>query len=291
MFRSAKPSISYLAALALALPTSPALAEVDWQAKASLSRSQQAYDQQPAQQQTQLSLSSLWRDDTWDLSLSLPLIAMDAQYQVEPGRTPNLCARIQAAKQQKLARWLAAGRVNQKTIERCLAQAEAAETDTVSGVGDARLEANRYWQLGDHLDWSLGAGVKAANADSGKNLGTGRESVYLMSGLTYLWSQASAGVMGEYGQYLGRGEVAERDTSQSLQAHIDWQWHSRSSLGLFTRWESASFSDEDDLTSSGLAISYEPIKNLSLGLSLEHYQPNSQGLTRILTGQISYSGF
>ncbi|HMU67048.1 MAG TPA: hypothetical protein PKE57_07880, partial [Cellvibrionaceae bacterium] len=273
-----------LAALTLSLAAAPALAELDWQARANLSHSQQAYDEQPSQAQTQLLLSSLWRDDNWDLTFSLPLISMDANYQIEPGRTPNLCARIQAAKPQKLARWLRLGRVNQKTIDRCLAQANTAEDETVSGLGDARLEANYYWQPSDNLELSLGSGVKAANAEPSKNLGSGRESLYLMGGLTYLWSSVSAGVSGEYSQHLGEGGPDEQDSNQSLSAHLDWQWQPSLSLGAFTRWESASFQDEDDLVSSGVAFTYQPIKNLSLGLSIERFQPNSQGLSRSLTG-------
>ncbi|HRH77702.1 MAG TPA: hypothetical protein PK129_10180 [Cellvibrionaceae bacterium] len=286
-FHPAKP----LALLAAALTTTPAFAELDWQAKASLSHSQQSYEEQPAQQQTQLLLSSFWQDEQWDLALSLPVMAMDANYQVEPGRTPNLCARIQAAKAQKLARWLRIGRVSQKTVDRCLAQQAAAEDETVSGLGDARLEANRYWALGESMELNLGAGLKAANADEAKNLGTGRESVYLISGLTYVWPNLSAGLNGEYGQYLGQGQSDERDTTQSLEARADWQWQPSVSLGFFGRWESSPYSDEDALTSAGLSLSYQPIKNLHLGLSLEHYQPNSQGLTRSLSGYIAYSAF
>ena len=50
------------------------------------------------------------------------------------------------------------------------------------------------------------------------------------------------------------------------------------------------YSDEDAL-SAGLSLSYQPIKNLHLGLSLEHYQPNSQAFTRSLSGYIAYSAF
>lgn len=280
-----------LALLALSISAGSAFAELDWQAKARLSHSQQTYEALAAQEQNQLLLSSLWQAEDWDLSLSLPFIAMDANYQVEPGRTPNLCARVQAATAQKLARWVRNGRVPQKTIDRCLAQAEASETETVSGLGDARLEVNRYWQLGDALEAHLGTGAKAATGEEAKNLGTGREALYLMSGATYLWPSLSAGVSGEFNQYLGQGDPDEHNTTYSLAAHLDWQWQSSLSLGAFSRLESASYSDEDDLTSTGLSLSYQPIKHLSLGLSLEHFQANSQGLSRSITGYIAYGAF
>jgi hypothetical protein len=62
-------------------------------------------------------------------------------------------------------------------------------------------------------------------------------------------------------------------------------------MGVFSRWESASYSYEDDLTSTGLTLAYQPIKNLSLGLSFEHFQANSQGLSRSISGYIAYSAF
>ena len=272
-------------------PIQNAQAEVDWQARGYLNRSQQAFDDVPSQTQTQLVLTSAWQTDAWDLEISLPLISMDKGYQIQPGRTPNLCARIQGARPQKLNRWLASGRVNQKTIERCLAQESIDQNETVSGAGDARLDANRYWQIGDNLELSLGAGLKAANGSAEDNLGSGRESLALGGGLTYLWTNISAGVNGEYAQHLGTGEADEEDNNFNLLASLNWQWQPSMDIGLFSRWESASFTDEDDLTSAGLSLSYSPIKHLSLGFTFEQYQTNSQGLNHMVAGQISYRGF
>ncbi|RYZ84266.1 MAG: hypothetical protein EOO68_31880 [Moraxellaceae bacterium] len=275
----------------LVLPVNPAFGEVDWQAKTNLQWSQQSFIEGPAQQQTQLQLSSLWRDDSWDIRLALPLIAMDSAYQLNPGKTPNLCARIQRASQQKLARWLRLERVTQKTIDRCLAQPDASDAESVSGAGDATVEANYYWPLNDNVEVSLGAGFKAANADAEQNLGTGRESVYLMTGATYLWSEISAGINGEFTRQLGTASPDERDNTASVSAQINWQWREDLSLGVFSHWDSASFSDEDNLLSTGLNLSYQPIKRLTLGLSVERYRTNSQDLTKVVMGQIAYTGF
>ncbi|HEY6527069.1 MAG TPA: hypothetical protein VIZ65_00120 [Cellvibrionaceae bacterium] len=275
----------------LALPFNSAFGELDWQAKTDLHWSQQSFTVGPAQQQTQLQLSSLWRDENWDIRLSLPLIAMDSAYQLQPGKTPNLCARIQRASQQKLARWLRLARVTKKTVDRCLAQPDATYGQSVSGAGDATLAANHYWPLNDNLEVSFGGGVKAANADPDQNLGTGREALYLMTGATYLWSEISASINGEFTRQLGTGGPDELDNNTSLSAQIDWQWREDLSLGVYSHWDSASFSDDDNLISTGLNLTYQPIKRLSLGLAVEHYQANSQYLTEMVMCQIAYTAF
>lgn len=277
--------------LNLAIPMSSALAEVDWQAQSEINWSQQSFADLPSAQQTQLQLTSLWRATDWDLRFSVPLLKTDEDFQIQPGKTPNLCARIANATPTKLARWLRNGRVKQTTVDRCLAQTASPPAEQATGVGDVSLEINHYWTPNNNLDIQLGSGVKAANGDENKNLGTGRESVYLTAGVTYLWTQVTGSINARYDRHLGAGETDELNASESISAHLDWQWREDLSVGVFSRWDSALFSDEDNLASAGISLSYQPVKRLTLGINVEHYQANSQNLQQVVAGSIAYTAW
>lgn len=284
-----KPSF-YLKALCLQLcVAAPAFAQTDWQLSSDLLWSQQSFAELAAQQQTQLQLSSLWQADNWDARISVPLLQTDSGYHIQPGKTPRLCTRIQNAGDKKLARWISKGRISAATIANCQAQPVDSPTESASGLGDIFAEANRYWTIGEATEANLGLGFKAASGDEEDNLGTGRESAYLLAGLASHWGDVTGGLAAELTQHLGTGLEDEHDTQQSLNAHFDWQLQEHWTLGVFSYWQSAAFEDDDDLTSVGLSAGFTPIKSLRLSASYEKFQTNSQDLDSTTSAGLRYS--
>lgn len=284
-----KPSF-YLKALCLHVGmATPAFAQIDWQLSGDLQWSQQSFTELAAQQQTQLQLSSVWQADNWDARISVPLLQTDSGYQLQPGKTPRLCTRIQNASDRKLARWVSKGRISAATIANCQAEPVDPPTESASGLGDIFAEANRYWSVGEATEANLGLGFKSATGDEAENLGTGRESAYLLAGLASQWGDLTGSLAAELTQHLGSGLEDEQDSQQSLNAHFDWQLHENWTVGVFSFWQSAAFEDDDDLTSVGLSAGFTPIKSLRLSLSYEKFQTNSQDLESAAAAGMRYS--
>lgn len=202
----------------------PAMA-VQWQTVVDAEYAEQSFDVGDADLYT-LTVSPAVHTGQWTFSATLPWQKVEGTYFVNI-RNSNLalgCAQLSRLSGLQRLILLNRGIISADQLSACNEEATATTRDSVSGLGDIELFANRYLSpLADQLSGSVGMGYKLDTGDDKEGLGTGTQNIFLET--SWLYDRQALSVLFT----LGYEFLLSNDTDLDLQDYgymaTDLRWH------------------------------------------------------------------
>ncbi|MEZ5509662.1 MAG: hypothetical protein R3F47_07140 [Gammaproteobacteria bacterium] len=205
----------------------PAMA-AQWQTVVDAEYAEQSFDAGDADLYT-LTVSPALHSGQWTFSATLPWQKINGTYFVNT-RNTNLafgCEQLSRLSDLQQLVLINRGTISADQLSTCTEDATATTndaSDSVSGLGDIELFANRYLSpMVDQLSGSIGMGYKLDTGDYKEGLGTGTQDIYLET--SWLYDMQALSVLFT----LGYEFLLSNDTDLDLQDYgymaTDLRWH------------------------------------------------------------------